>query len=535
MDDGFREMPTIAKATRSQYFDARTFIPKDDKDKPEAKKKQAYLEQLGESFNHYGLYKANLPPDFSLSMSGGDSWLFADDEQRIGVIGAFRYSNKWSNDDKLEYSYKYNGLEKKINLDEVAVTRDTNNIIDVSAMLNLDWEINDNHKLGINNLLVRHTTSSGELAEVYSELQYIGTADVPDNPKNWPFDSSVEVSRKQNIQWIEEQLTSHQLWGNHAFYLGGGDGGLLSYLGDLHLDWQLASAEARYDRPDSKQYVYSNGSMSTAPTLAKNKAAWSTWEESTEDSGARRLDMSLPVNPEGSVEATVKFGLYDQERERKGSLDQFTYSAKGDSIPNSDSGDPDKVFSPANIGGDPNYSGENGQFVISYNPPTTEGVDLRKEEKGLEKGSRYITRQENDAFYIESSLTWWDSLITNIGVRRETLYIGADQYHYVAEPLYKLVDETKTLPAFGLTWLISDSWQLRSVYSKTVSWPETFEVLPRSFRDVETLKTYQGNPNLKPADIKNYDLRLEWYTSETESVSLAAFYKDLNKCHREHV
>ncbi|MAY15981.1 MAG: hypothetical protein CMI06_11655, partial [Oceanospirillaceae bacterium] len=114
------------------------------------------------------------------------------------------------------------------------------------------------------------------------------------------------------------------------------------------------------------------------------------------------------------------------------------------------------------------------------------------------------------------------------GVRRESFKVEADQYYYNPEPLYELLDETKTLPSLGLTWLISDNWQLRGAYSKTVSWPETFELLPRSYRDIETLTSYKGNPDLKPADIKNYDMRLEWYPSDNESISLGAYRKDMD-------
>jgi outer membrane receptor protein involved in Fe transport len=60
-----------------------------------------------------------------------------------------------------------------------------------------------------------------------------------------------------------------------------------------------------------------------------------------------------------------------------------------------------------------------------------------------------------------------------------------------------------------------------------VSWPEVFEIVPRTFTDYDTSEQFRGNPDLRPAEIKNYDIRLEWYPDTDESITLAYFVKDL--------
>src|SRR5690606_20356073 len=102
-------------------------------------------------------------------------------------------------------------------------------------------------------------------------------------------------------------------------------------------------------------------------------------------------------------------------------------------------------------------------------------------------------------YYFLTDINFYEKLRINLGARYEAFDISADQYTYAPEPLFDLLDEDRVLPSVTLTYLFNEEWQIRAVYSETVSWPEVFEVLPRRFRDIENLTTYLGNPDLKPA------------------------------------
>jgi outer membrane receptor protein involved in Fe transport len=126
-----------------------------------------------------------------------------------------------------------------------------------------------------------------------------------------------------------------------------------------------------------------------------------------------------------------------------------------------------------------------------------------------------------------ADLDFREKIRASFGMRRETFALGAEMYEYTPEPLVELLDEQFDLYSLSLTYRFSPQWQLRLGYGNTVSWPETFEILPRTFTDYETLEQYQGNPNLRPAEIDNYDVRLEWYPGEDQSITLAYYTKDL--------
>ena len=530
-DDGFRDMPDIARASKGQYFfgdpdseggnglgDSEEFL--------------RYREELGESFENYGIYKSNLPADVSISLAGGDS-LLTDSGQRLGMIGALRYSNKWSNDEKIQNGFELfedvtdeetGDVRDLIALTSSKVTFDTNNVIDLSMMLNGDWQINADHTLGLNNLLLRHTTSSAEYEDKYSlnSGYYISRNNIvmPEDPRDWPLDSTIEVYQTQSIDWIEEQLLSHQLWGEHYFALSDA-GGLF---GNLKANWQLARSSTEYDRPNAQRYTYKGDQVTDPGIQIGTSTTYSLWEYSEEDGNASSIDLELPVNETGDIAVTLKTGIYYLDRTRDGYEDRYSWrdnklsdekAAIIETYP-----DPEDIFTDENIG---NGSNESDGLYVNYG-----GSLADVDDTGIDSGYQYRVEQTTNAFYLQADWTLWHTVTANIGIRRESFRVEADQYYFSPEPLYELLDEEKTLPSLGLTWLINDHWQLRGAYSKTVSWPETFELLPRTYRDIETLTAYRGNPDLKPADIKNFDMRLEWYPTDRSSVSLGAYRKDMD-------
>jgi len=529
-DDGFREMPDIAKQARGAYF----FGDPDSAGSNGLGDSEEFLqfrEELGESFENYGVYKGDLPADMSISLSGGDS-IVTDGGQRLGMIGAVRYSNKWTNDEKIQNGFELytvnnpdtNEPEDLLALTSSKVTYDTNNVIDLSAMLNLDWRITENHTLGLNNILLRHTTNSAEFEDRYvlASGHYIAKNNIvmPEDPRDWPYGGGIDKQETQSIDWIEEQLVSHQLWGEH--YIPLSDGGLL---GDLKTNWQISRSSSEYDRPNAQRYSYQGNSLSADPVLQVGfSSAYNLWEASEEDGNSASIDLELPINEGGDISVTAKTGLYQLSRTRDGYEDRFSY--RGNKLEQETREDillypdPADIFTDEYIGDGTN--GSNGLYV-NYG-----GSIDAENDTGVDKGYQYRVEQNTNAWYVQTDWNLWQTVTANIGVRRESFKVEADQYYYNPEPLYELLDETKTLPSLGLTWLISDNWQLRGAYSKTVSWPETFELLPRSYRDIETLTSYKGNPDLKPADIKNYDMRLEWYPSDNESISLGAYRKDMD-------
>jgi len=83
------------------------------------------------------------------------------------------------------------------------------------------------------------------------------------------------------------------------------------------------------------------------------------------------------------------------------------------------------------------------------------------------------------------------------------------------------------LPGITATY-INGNHQFRLGYSETTSRPDFRELSPATFTNPLTGYEVVGNPDLKVAAIKNYDMRWEWYFSRTDSLSLGFFMKDFD-------
>ncbi|GAA0527565.1 TonB-dependent receptor [Rhizomicrobium palustre] len=99
---------------------------------------------------------------------------------------------------------------------------------------------------------------------------------------------------------------------------------------------------------------------------------------------------------------------------------------------------------------------------------------------------------------------------------------------------------TDVLPSFNVRFGLSDKLQLRAAFSQGIVRPDFANTqnntsLRYNFQDSGLFQTGNqgligtgGNPSLKPLKANNYDVSLEWFFSNTGSMSFALFHKDLS-------
>ncbi|MFS1524962.1 TonB-dependent receptor domain-containing protein [Microbulbifer sp. 2304DJ12-6] len=506
MDDGTRELPDELNLTLGKYLDL------DSNSNDYGGFNEEAIQRIAQSLPHNTIKMGEAQIDSSISFSGGNSWDIG--EQNFGFIGAVRYSNKWSNNTK--QNTRYGIIREELNIDSIVETHDTNNVIDLSAMLNMEWNISDQHRLGLNNIALRHTTNSAEISIHHAAPSSLKGAISESQIEEIKANLDLEKFLYQNVDWIEEQLLSHQLWGEHSFSLSS-RGSWMNYLGDLEVQWQLMESNSEYDRPNATQYTFRRTSGNSYQIAATNNLQYNLYERMKEESSGYKLDITLPIEGLNWPSLLLKSGLLTMQRDRDGAY-QF-YTLKGaDELATEikENPDPRVIYTPENIAGRPGV-GAIYLTIGSINPGFDTGFT----------GNSYIAEQDISAGYGLVELNIVERLKINVGVRKEKYNFSAEQYMYTMEPLVELFDKERTSPSVSVTYLLNDQWQLRTAYSETVSWPEIYEIMPRVFSDVETLERYSGNPELKPADIDNIDIRLEWYPSESESITLAYFTKDM--------
>lgn len=84
------------------------------------------------------------------------------------------------------------------------------------------------------------------------------------------------------------------------------------------------------------------------------------------------------------------------------------------------------------------------------------------------------------------------------------------------------------LPSANITWNVNEKNKIRAGYGRTLDRPAFRERSRSSFFNTRDGRNYQGNIDLVNAELDNYDLRWEWYPTETEFVSVGGFYKDIS-------
>lgn len=113
------------------------------------------------------------------------------------------------------------------------------------------------------------------------------------------------------------------------------------------------------------------------------------------------------------------------------------------------------------------------------------------------------------------------------GVRFEhsAMRLTSNTRDYERSPMDRRYDADNLFPSLNATWKLRPDHQLRASYGRSVNRPEFREVSPSVYFDFDLASSVQGNTALRPCYVDNADLRYEWYPSQGEQITLAAFCK----------
>lgn len=181
---------------------------------------------------------------------------------------------------------------------------------------------------------------------------------------------------------------------------------------------------------------------------------------------------------------------------------------------------PDIFFNPVNE----IFAPENFYFD-STSPFTQHGLSYRDNTRAKDS---YNATDEMKAGYAAISIPVTKKLNVYGGMRFENWSREIVDFWEETETTNKTPINRDTLDIFtsvNITYNINEKNLLRASYGETVNRPEFREMAPFDYQDFELFAIVYGNPELKAAYIKNYDLRYEWYPGQGEMISVAGFYK----------
>lgn len=127
-----------------------------------------------------------------------------------------------------------------------------------------------------------------------------------------------------------------------------------------------------------------------------------------------------------------------------------------------------------------------------------------------------------------------DRVTLDLGVRYEDAKqnVALDQTIFntpVAGAVPTNLAESYFLPGGTITWEATDNLQLRASASKTIARPQFRELVEQTYFDPESNRRFRGNPFLVDSQLLNLETRAEYYFGGPRKVSVAAFFKEIDR------
>jgi len=302
---------------------------------------------------------------------------------------------------------------------------------------------------------------------------------------------SFEVNR---LQYVERSALATQLQGEHQ-------------LGYRHrLEWAGALSRVTRDEPDRSEIVYQLDTDPQGTPLPptwfsiSNEGAVRTFAGLAEDSRQLSLNYRLTFGPTTRPHALKVGGLY---RDTDRAAENRAYSIAGALDPESRRLRPEQIF--------------DGRFA--------EPQDNFFRITPLSQGGSYHAEDRLLAGYLMVQAFLSGRVEVVGGARVEDSRVSVTTEPTIGESVLTEPSYTDVLPSIGANVSLSENHVLRFAASQTLSRPEYRELSPVAYREVIGAENILGNPDLRRALIRNFDLRWEWYPRPTEVVSLAVFAK----------
>lgn len=471
-DDGSRAMPQLLKqaTTNGQRLQRRSqFLDTGGYTAQE-------LAIIGQSFNNnYDLQQDSIPGDFGATMSFGNNHNIG--ASRLNYIVALDYKNAWDKTEIERNSYKVSGIDELTKQDEF-IYHGTDNKVDLSSIVTSTIDFNDQHSMSVTHIALRQANDRAG-----KEKGFFG-------------DEQLNSSITQ-IEYVERQLVSTQLEGTHYF----------PDANELEITWRYNRATADRDAPDTREYRYDDTKQGTLFNLRADGNV-RRFSELQDTSTTYALDADMIFYGPHDSTITMSTGYDMQKSARDYSIRRFTFFDLGDVANRKD------------------FLNQPLSQILAQQHINPNDFELRETTRPTDT---YAASRTLESRYIQSELNFSEKLRLVAGLRHED-YVQNVSTFDLFRPLDEITGQLTTsdlLPGLTASY-IHNNHQFRVAYSETTSRPDFRELSPATFTNPLTGYEVVGNPALKVAAIKNYDLRWEWYFSRSDSLSLGLFKKDFD-------
>jgi len=347
----------------------------------------------------------------------------------------------------------------------------------LSGLLNLGYQMSANHRLAFQGFSTNRGKRETRTFEGFN-------------------DDAARNLRNSRLLWLEEELRSGQLTGEHFF----------PSVSNSRVDWRATVSRSQRNEPDIRETLYQQ--IGTTYVLAdESQSGLRMFNELEEDATEVAGNWSTVFAGRQGLPTMLKFGTSYSQREREFDSRRFRFIPLN--VVRFDlTQSPEDIFTSANIG-------------TRY--------ELREETRATDS---YDAEQTVLAGYAMLDLSLSARLRLVGGARVENFkqtvntfdLFGSDVFGS-QEVITGEIETTDFFPALNLVYATTQNQNLRLSFSQTVNRPEFRELAPFEFTDIVGGRAVIGNPDLERSLIQNYDARYEWFGDAEEVVSAGVFFK----------
>ncbi|MCH9699651.1 MAG: TonB-dependent receptor [Gammaproteobacteria bacterium] len=445
---------------------------------------QVAIDQFGADLsNVWDIDRETIGPDGKAVFSIGD--VFQAGEFSFGYTGSARWNQTWDRIDEERRNVSASGTEDNIrlNIQNDDVLETTTRQVQTNLFLSTELNYAELHRLFATGLFVRQTEDQARIRQGF----------------DINFRENREV-RRFVLRYEETEMFMQQYGGEHTF----------DFLNDLGVDWLYTISKAKRRAPNERRYRYDE--------LQEDEFVFSgfadnnliTFADLTDHDETIRFDIDLPFQPVKPLKLNLKSGYYLRNKQRESSIRKYQFR-RGATRPSEENdinnSSLEAVLSDDNI--------NTGVFTLTE-------VTLNTDN--------YNAKQTLQAYYGQLDMELFEFVSLTGGVRVEDNDQIVETFDLFNPQVSRVgqLESVDLLPAVGITVKLSDKLQIRASYSETISRPDFRELSSAFYRDPLTDEFIQGNESLQQSEITNYDFRWEYYLSDTESISAAFFWKDID-------
>jgi outer membrane receptor protein involved in Fe transport len=450
--------------------------------------------------NNWNTSIRKAPLNFSQSLSiGNQTKLF---NRVLGVVAGFRYGSGIQYDPSSisqRASMSKDGIE--INTLTPEVSKQTNTW---SALFNLAYKLNINNSVSL--LFMPNFTGANNVRNVVDDR---------DNTQSFLTKSQFYEQRKQLVYQYKSE---HIIPGPN-----------------IKLNLNASYTNGKSSAPDFKNVSFiknADGTYQIGGSIGDGIHRF--YRYLTDNIFDSRIAAEIPLHETEELIRKLKFGAAYQFNNKKS--DQYDYSVLSDLTDHPvilTSDDLKPYFNTDHFGikNNPDTPGkkEIDMYYISTDDPAnhTFGKSSITSAYGMLDYSIISSLRVSGGIRVEQANIYTDA------VKYDQMHLKADDFRRQQEG--KIINPGKLnkisyLPSATAIYKIRKDEKapinLRASFSQTVARPSIRELSNVSMFDYEFRAPVVGNPDLKIAKIKNYDLRFESYFKSGDNASVSLFYKD---------